>query len=192
MAINRLSNEQEAILKILSNYGCMDIAHLYTLYDAIDNDDIDSFVKWLIKMKRIDIKDERFLVLKDSNGTVNQQALSCLWTMLKLTTNRYDIINSFKASDPAFAYLSVEGHDSYILVPITSSETIKVRAIQEKIAKEKKSKTFKASYVFITSDEEVKQLIKDSDFEDTVYVSYLAYDKKTRIPETKILVKRAQ
>jgi len=92
----------------------------------------------------------------------------------------------------AFAYLSVENHDSYVLVPITSSETIKIRAIQEKISKEKKSKSFKANYVFVTSDADVKQLIKDSEFDDTVYLSFLNYDQKTRVPDIKIMVKKVK
>ena len=189
MSINKLSAEQEAIMKILSNYGCMDMSQLYALYDQIDPSDIDMFARWLIKMKRVDLQDGRFLVLHESKGVFSQNALSCIWTMIKLSNSRDDVIGSFKASDPAFAYMTVDKKDSYFLVPVTAVDSVKIRAVQERVLKEHKSKHFRATYVFVSSDEAVRDRIKETDFPDDVYMALLKYDKETKIPEIKLLKK---
>lgn len=189
MSINKLSAEQEAILKLLSNYGCVDMSQLYAMYDQIDPNDVDMFVRWLIKMKRVDLQDGRFLTLHESKGAFSQNALSCIWTMIKLSNSRNDVIGSFKASDPAFAYMTVDNKDAYVLVPVTAVDSIKIRAIQEKVAKEHKSRHFRATYVFVSSDPEVRERIKEADFPDDVYMALLTYDKETKIPSIKLLKK---
>ena len=189
MALNTLSNEQQAVLKIVSTFGCMDIAQVYALYEPLDHKSCDMFINWLVHMKRLEIKDGRTLVLADNKSGVDLNAISCIWTMLKLRQDRKDVTDAFKASDPALAYMTVGGTDAYILVPVKGTETVKVRAVQEKIAQESKSKHFKATYVFITTDEEVKSVVKETEFDSTVLIALLNYNKDTRIPEIKTLKK---
>lgn len=185
-----LSKEQNEILKLVDKYGSLDISQVYALYAPLDRSNIDSMVNMLNSYKYINIIDGHVLV-PTGNTSMNLGALSCLWTMLKVSNSRKDVVESFAASEPAFSYMVVDNKDSYIFVNTTSNETIKIRAIQEKIEKEKKSKHFSTTYIFVTTDEEVRRIIKETDFKDIVYVAMLNYDKETKIPDVKILKKKA-
>lgn len=185
-----LSEEQNEILKLVDKYGSLDISQVYALYAPLDRNNIDSMIKMLNSYKYIDIIDGHILV-PAGNTSMNLGALSCLWTMLKVSNSKKDVVKSFAASEPAFSYMTVDNKDSYIFVNAASTETVKIRAIQEKIEKEKKNKHFSATYIFVTTDENIKNIIKETEFEDVVYVAMLNYDKETKIPDVKLLKKKA-
>ncbi len=187
---SNLSKEQNEILKLIEKYGSLDISQIYALYAPKDRNSIDSMVNMLNAYKYINILDGHVLVPL-GNSSMNLGALSCIWAMLKVSSCRDDVIKSFSASEPAFSYMIVNNKDSYIFVNVTSAETVKIRAIQEKIEKEKKNKHFSTTYIFVTTDENVRDLIKETEFMDNVYVAMLNYDLKTKVPDIKLLIKKA-
>lgn len=190
MSSVNLSKEQSEIKGLLEKYGCLDIAQAYALFDPLSRETVDSMIDMMVRTKIISIIDSHVLVL-NGDTQISLNSLSCLWAMLKVSTNKDEVTHSFLASEPAFSYMIVGNQDSYIFVNVKADETVKVRAIQEKIEKGKKNKHFKDTYIFVTTDEKVKKVIKDTDFMSTVYIAYLNYDKKTKIPDVKLLKKSA-
>ena len=187
---SNLSKEQNEILKLIEKYGSLDISQIYALYAPKDRNSIDSMVNMLNAYKYINILNGHVLVPL-GNSSMDLGALSCLWTMLKVSSCREDVIKSFAAAEPAFSYMIVDNKDSYIFVNITSTETVKIRAIQEKIEKEKRNKHFSTTYIFVTTDENVRDIIKETEFKDNVYVAMLNYNKETKVPDIKLLKKKA-
>lgn len=183
-----ISKEQNEILKLVEKYGSVDIAQVYALYEPLDRHNIDSMVNMLIAYKYIDIVDEHVLVPIGSK-TINLGAISCLWAMIKVSTRKEDVVQSFNASEPAFSYMCVDNKDSYIFVNCNSNETVKIRAIQEKIEREKANKHFSTTYIFVTTDAKVQDVIKETQFKETVYVAVLTYNRQTKVPEIKLLKK---
>lgn len=189
MSLVNLSKEQDEILKFLERYGCVDITQLYIILQPYTKDAIDRMIDMLVKVRKITIIDGH-VVAPYGEKSIDLGAISCIWAMLKVCNNGDEILNSFNAAEPAFAFMTVENKDSYIFVNVKSDETYKIRAIQEKVAKSFKSKHFKDTYIFVTTDENVRSIIKDIDFENTIYVAILDYDRKTRVPEIKLLKKK--
>lgn len=188
---NQISNEQSEVLKIVEKYGCLDIAQVYILYDPLDRASIDFMVNMLVTYKMLSVIDGHVLV-PYGETTFNSGALSCIWAMMKVSVNtRKEINESFPASEPTFSYMIVDNKDSYIFSYVTKNETVKIRAIQEKIEKDKANKHFNSIYIFVTTDETLKTVIKETDFGSTVYMALLTYNRETKIPTVKLLKKNA-
>ena len=187
MSTVQISEKQENILKLLEKYGCLDIAQVYALYEPLDRHSIDNMVNMMVSLKLINILDEHVLVLAGVNK-FSLTALSCIWAMIHVSSSASDIEKSFQASEPAFSYMVVDNQDSYIFVSVTSVETIKVRAIQEKIERETRKKfkdKFSVKYIFVTTDDAVIDVIKNTDFDDIVYIAILKYDREVKLKRKK-------
>ncbi len=189
--MNNLSDKQEEILSLLEKYNCLDISQVYAMYEPLDRTSVDKMVNMLIGQKYITILDGHILALA-GNDKIDVSTLSCIWTMIQVSNERAEIIKSFPAAEPAFSYMVVNNKDSYLFVNATANDTVKIRAVQERIAKEKKQKNFNTTYIFVTTDDNVKKIVKETDFDSTVYVSMLTYDQKTKVPSIKMLRKKSE
>ena len=188
---NQISTEQNEVLRIVEKYGCLDISQVYILYDPLDRKSIDFMINMLISYKMLSVIDGHVLVPYGATS-FESGALSCIWAMMKVSVNtRKELNESFPASEPTFSYMIVDNKDSYIFSYVTKAETVKIRAIQEKIAKDKSNKHFNSVYIFVTTDESLKDVIKETEFDSTVYIAFLTYNRDTKIPSVKLLKKKA-
>jgi hypothetical protein len=191
MAINSLSNEQKDILHLLTEFKCVDIYQLYDLFAPLPNDTIKMIIGILESKKYIDVKNDRF-IMSYGQGSIDVEAMSCLWVMLKLRSERKDVTSAYSAHDPAFAYMTVGNKDSYELMYVTSGDSVKLRSCQERIDNYSKDPFCKAKYILVTTDQNLTPLLKKASFADDIFIAFLTYDTKTQIPDIKIMKKSAQ
>ncbi len=185
MSITALSKEHKEILSLVANFKCVDIYQLYELYNFIQpktEEKVNMIVSILESKKYLQILNGRYLVPIEKHASIDNEAVSCIWTMLKLRSSKDDVARAYEAADPAFAFMTVANTDSYELVYIKAEETVKLRSVMEKIERYAKEPLFSSKFVFVTTDERVRDLIKKATFADTVYVALLQYDRETKIP----------
>lgn len=195
MSINSLSKEHKEILSLVSNFKCVDIYQLYELYNFIKpntEEKVNMIVSILESKKYLQILNGRYLVPIEKNASINNEAVSCIWTMLKLRNDKDDVVKAYEAAEPAFAFMTVANKESYELAYINAEETVKLRAVMEKIERYAKEPLFASKFVFVATDPAVIDLIKKATFADTVWIALLDYDKETKIPTIQIKKKTAK
>lgn len=192
MAFTKLSKEQDAILNLVRNFGCVDINQIIHIYDIIPEATIRFLVKFLAKQRYFDFVEDRYLIDERYDKKVDVKALSCIWAMIKVASARDEIIGAYKAAEPAFSYMTVAQKHAYEFLFITAPETVKLREVQNRMKQYEHDGFVRSKFIFVTTDAGVKDMIKKSTFNDTVYLAFLTYDSETKIPDVHIMSKKVK
>jgi len=197
MAIFKQSLEQEHVLHLLNEFGCIHIEQLYALFENISPNIVRKTILGILEYrKQIEILKERYIVPYGYKSNINQNIISCIWTMIKLSKTPSEVFQSLQAAPPADAYITINNKDAFEIMSVNETSLIKLRSLQEKIlsrnASAKKNFIADCHYVIVVQNADLLNKIKTYNYEIPLYVSYLDYSENEDIPNIKIYKKKPQ
>lgn len=181
----KLSHEQQNILNLVSRFGCLDIEQAYYLLKSNPINISAILINMLIKNDYLELINEHILVGKGSKKMYDRDIINCIWVMLKIAKNESEIYDSMSAQAPAKIYFTINGKDSFELIPVNQSKLINIRTAQDKyIAKNEQFKGIANNWiVFVTDDLDVITKIKACNLQFPFLVACVGeIDEKTGIP----------
>lgn len=195
MPIMKQSKEQTELLNLLSNFGCIHIDQIYSLFDNISQDTINHTLIGVLEFrKQVEILDGQYLVPYGRKDLFKKDVINCIWAMLKLAGNRDDVVNSLRAASPAIIYMTVGNKDVFEIMPVNEGTLINLRTMQEIITERnkqaEKSKVAECYYVITITNKALIEKIKAFDFKIPLVVVLLDYESNNIIPTIKIYKKK--
>lgn len=174
-----VTKEQQEILSLVSQFGCLDIEQLKILMEPYEKKTVNMLVNALIKkhmlsevtIKNSQSEDQRgitYLVPFGNEKSFKHSIISCVWVMLDVTASKEEIKESIRAEAPAMFYFTSGRKESFEIMYVDSNNLFKLNTIQEryKMRNKHKSKVISENYIILvvgsqeSNDQENMDLIK--------------------------------
>lgn len=181
--------EQQQIMDFVSKFGCVDINQLNIIMKPVDSDMVAILVNMLIKANRLELINEKIIVIRGEKQKYSRDIINCIWAMIRLT-NAEGYHSALAGIAPAKIYFTRNGKMAFEAVPVNESSLISIRAVQDKVlAKSKQFKGIFDSYiVFVCENKDIMKKIKECNLKFQFIVVYIEErDNGSGQPTMKVL-----